>query len=378
MKPSVLSACLALGLISLIPGCQSSPTEAPGSEQVHPAFSFSPIDWKPAAEHVPAPPSVKIGRPERLSDFVELPVAGQSLFPGPSPSGEKLVYTSFGRTEHANQEIYEYDLEKKSERRLTFQRGEVLFPAYHPHQQKVIYASSNEEEIERPDLALARLRDRLAADKKEDAAAGLKLKLPPTEIFLRDLSDLGRDRLTDSAGFDGEARFIENGRRILFSSARSGDVELYTMDSHGKQLQRLTSRKGYDGMAHATADGDSRVWTHLPPNATESQLLVSRAPFKKIETVPLPPGVHWSPQWHRDGGWILFSSDFETRRNFALYAVRPDGGCLTRLTSDSGHAIHPAIHPTSDRLFYSRFKNGRWTLGWRDFSLPKTCALPVP
>ena len=46
---------------------------------------------------------------------------------------------------------------------------------------------------------------------------------------------------------------------IVFTSVRDGDIELYSMEPDGSDLQRLTDRVGYDGGAFFSHDGSKLV-----------------------------------------------------------------------------------------------------------------------
>ena len=53
-------------------------------------------------------------------------------------------------------------------------------------------------------------------------------------------------QLTDEPGYDAEATIGPNGR-IVFTSVRDGDMEIYSMDGDGGDVRRLTNRQGPDG-----------------------------------------------------------------------------------------------------------------------------------
>jgi TolB protein len=62
----------------------------------------------------------------------------------------------------------------------------------------------------------------------------------------------GRRALTDNPGDDDlSPTFSPNGKRIAFSSDRAGSLEIYTINTAGKRLERLT---------YAPGDDDGPTW----------------------------------------------------------------------------------------------------------------------
>ncbi|HXT55093.1 MAG TPA: hypothetical protein VN826_11370, partial [Candidatus Eisenbacteria bacterium] len=67
------------------------------------------------------------------------------------------------------------------------------------------------------------------------------------EIFSADIDGSGLKRLTKSSGYDAEGTISPDGKKIVFTSMRGGDLDIYTMNADGSGVKRLTDEKGYDG-----------------------------------------------------------------------------------------------------------------------------------
>jgi len=63
---------------------------------------------------------------------------------------------------------------------------------------------------------------------------------PEFDIFIADLQGKITKQLTDSPGYDAEAVVSPDGKKIAFTSSRSGDLELWTMDNDGSKLKQIT------------------------------------------------------------------------------------------------------------------------------------------
>ena len=69
------------------------------------------------------------------------------------------------------------------------------------------------------------------------------------DIFMADLQGNIVKQLTNEKGYDAEATVSPKGDKIVFTSMRSGDLELYTMNLDGSNVKQITNLLGYDGGA---------------------------------------------------------------------------------------------------------------------------------
>ena len=66
------------------------------------------------------------------------------------------------------------------------------------------------------------------------------------DIFVADLQGNITAQLTTEPGYDAEATVSPMGDKIVFTSTRSGDLELYTMNIDGSDVKQITNELGYD------------------------------------------------------------------------------------------------------------------------------------
>ena len=60
------------------------------------------------------------------------------------------------------------------------------------------------------------------------------------DIFKADTNGKIVKRLTSTDGYDAEATISPKGDKMVFTSMRDGDLELYTMNMNGKNVKRIT------------------------------------------------------------------------------------------------------------------------------------------
>ncbi|MCA8944483.1 MAG: PD40 domain-containing protein, partial [Planctomycetes bacterium] len=185
------------------------------------------------------------------------------------------------------------------------------------------------------------------------------------DIWVADLEGKHLRRLTDTPGYDAEATVCPVTGRVVFTSVRDGDLELYSMEPDGSDVKRLTNRLGYDGGAFYSHDGSKIVQRSGFPETQEEideyQSLLRRGlvrPSRMEITVIDRDGsnfhqvtnngkANFAPYWHPDNHRILFSSnmDSESGRNFDIYMVNEDGSGLERITYSDVFDGFPMFSP---------------------------------
>lgn len=206
------------------------------------------------------------------------------------------------------------------------------------------------------------------------------------DIFVADLQGNITDQLTDEPGYDAEATVSPKGDRIVFTSMRSGDLELYTMNIDGSNVQQITDELGYDGGAFFSPDGTKLIFRSSRPKTeeeiadykdllsrglvqpTEMELYICNADGSDLRQLTNLGNANWSPFFHPSGEKILFSSNFEAERGFPfnLYMIDIDGKNLTRITHGETFDAFPVFSNDGKYLAFSSNRNNG---GTRDTNL---------
>ena len=207
------------------------------------------------------------------------------------------------------------------------------------------------------------------------------------EIFRWDGSEAVQ--LTDYRGYNAEATIHPIEEKIIFTSLRDGDIDLYEMDYNGENLKRITTEFGYDGGAFYSPDGNNIVWrAWYPQTDKEKEQWSTNLTNMYIDAVPLDiyiakrdgsdrkrltsnGATNWAPSWHPDGKHIVFSSNMDDWRedynafgsNFELYIININTLKLTRLTNNDTFDSFPVISKDGQIVFSSNrnAKNPRQT-----------------
>src|SRR5690606_7287349 len=137
--------------------------------------------------------------------------------------------------------------------------------------------------------------------------------------------------LIGGESYDAEATVSPDGRYVVFTSTRSGDLDLWRYDLETGETIQLTDSLGYDGGAFFSPDGSKIVWRASRPQGEEAQryqellaenlvqpgeldLYVADADGKNARRVTNQPAANWAPFFHPSGQKILFASNHHDPR----------------------------------------------------------------
>lgn len=204
---------------------------------------------------------------------------------------------------------------------------------------------------------------------------------PGFDIFVADLEGNILKQMTNEEGYDAEPTVSPKGDRIVFTSMRTGDLELYTMNIDGSDVKQITDELGYDGGAFFSPDGSKIVFRASRPQTeeeiaeyksllkeglvqpTQMELYVCNADGSELRKITDLGQANWAPFFHPSGDKIIFSSNHESKRGFPfnLYMINIDGSGLTRITHDTTFDAFPVFSNNGKYLVFSSNRNNGGT-----------------
>ncbi len=206
------------------------------------------------------------------------------------------------------------------------------------------------------------------------------------DIFISDLNGKVVKQLTNSKGYDAEATVSPKGDKIVFTSDRSGDLELWTMNIDSTNQTQITFGLGYDGGAFFSPDGNQIVFRASRPK-TEEEIKEYKEYLKQGYVAPSNMEIYtcnidgsnlkqitnlgkanWAPFYTPKGNKIIFSSNHHSQKgyDFQLYTINIDGTELEKITEESLFNAFPMFSPNGKKLVFSSNRNNH---GTRDTNL---------
>jgi TolB protein len=206
------------------------------------------------------------------------------------------------------------------------------------------------------------------------------------DIFVADKKGKIVKQLTDTKGYDAEATVSPDGKKIVFTSTRSGDLELWTMDIDGKNQKQITTGLGYDGGAFFSPDSKQLVFRASRPKTEEEikeykdflaqnivaptnmEIYTCNVDGSNLKQVTTLGKANWAPFFTPDGKKIIFSSNHASQKgyDFQLYTVNTDGTGIEQVTTESVFNAFPMFSPDGKKLVWSSNRNNG---GTRDTNL---------
>lgn len=205
------------------------------------------------------------------------------------------------------------------------------------------------------------------------------------DIYMADLKGKIVKKLTDSPGYDAEATLSPDGKQMLFTSTRNGDLDLYIMDMKSGAIRQVTNALGYDGGAWFSPDGKKIVWRASRPTSdadvkdykellaaglvapTQMEVFIANADGSDARQITHLGQANWAPNFLPDGR-IIFCSNHEYKRGFPfnMYIMNQDGTGLEKISRDKGFDAFPMFSPDGRKILFSSNRNNG---GTRDTNL---------
>lgn len=193
-------------------------------------------------------------------------------------------------------------------------------------------------------------------------------------------------QLTIEKGYDAEATLSPDGKKMLFTSTRNGDLDLYIMDLKTQKVKQVTTELGYDGGAWFSPDGKKIVWRASRPRTEEEikeykellaqgmvaptrmEVFVANADGSDVKQVTNLGQANWAPNFTPDSKHIIFCSNHEYKRGFPfnMYLVNLDGTGLEKISRDKGFDAFPMFSPDGKKIIFASNRNNG---GTRDTNL---------
>ena len=251
---------------------------------------------------------------------------------------KKLIYQS-SHGKYKCDQIFTMNLDGTNKTLVSRGKGKTTCAYYFPGDTTIVYASTHLTGDDCPP--------------PPDRSQGYVWKLYDTfDIFKANTDGSNLKRLTTAPGYDAEATFSPLGDKIVFTSTRDGDPEIYTMNLDGTNQTRLTYHKGYDGGPFFSQDGKKIVFRATSPRTeqelkdyndlikkglvrpTALEIYVMDADGKNVKQVTHFGKASFAPFFFPDGKKIIFASNVnsKTGRNFDLYIINVDGTGLEQIT----------------------------------------------
>ncbi len=201
------------------------------------------------------------------------------------------------------------------------------------------------------------------------------------DIYVADMNGKIVKQLTNSPGYDAEGTVSPDGKKIVFTSTRSGDLELWTMNIDGSNQRQVTKELGYDGGAFFSPDSKKLIFRASRPKTeveqktykdllklglvqpTALEIFTCNVDGSDMRQITNVGKANWAPYMHPSGKKILFCSNHHSQsgRQFNIFSINIDGSGLEQITFDEAFDSFPMFSPDGKYISFASNRNNGGT-----------------
>ncbi len=294
----------------------------------------------------------------RLTNIRQLTDGGENAEAYFSADGKRIIFQST-RDGRSCDQMYTMNVDGSDEKMISNGEGKTTCGFFYNGDQRVFFASTHAAEKSCP----APL----------DPSKGYVWGIDPYDIYTANPDGSDLKRLTNYDTYTAEAILSPDGKKIVFTSLKDGDLDIYTMNVDGTDVRQLTTTPGYDGGPWWSPDGTQIAYRAYHPTdpaelkeyqdllaqrmirPNKMELFVMNADGSNQRQVTKLGGANFGPNWTPDGKQLIFSSNYKDPRsgNFDLYLVNLDGTGLEQVTTHDTFDGFPMFSPDGTKLIWA-------------------------
>ena len=299
-----------------------------------------------------------------LKNVKQLTFGGENAEAYFSSDGNQLIFQS-KRNDRQYDAIYMMNTDGTNVKMVSSGEGVTTCSFISPDRRAIIYASTH--------LGIYK------CPAKPDMSHGYVWPLyEDYDIFQADKDGSNIRQLTTAKGYDAEGVYSPKGDKILFTSARTGDLELFLMNPDGSDQEQLTDIPGYDGGGFFSLDGQWICWRASRPQGKEfedyrcllgknlirpGKLEIYIMNLKERKPIQLTNNgaANFAPYFHPNGKKVIFSSNLDSPKshNFELYMVDIETRKIERITCNPSFDGFPMFSYDGKKLVFASNRNGK-------------------
>ncbi len=159
------------------------------------------------------------------------------------------------------------------------------------------------------------------------------------------------DQLTTDPASDGQPTYSPTGDRLVFTTNRDGDNNLYILALAAAATQTaVTVDPANDQWASFSPDGNSVAFQSDRSGNTDLWIIDLATSALTQVTTSTARDEH--PAWSPDGTQLLFASN--RAGDFDIWSIAPDGTGATQITADGRSDGYPQWKPDGSRICFTR------------------------
>jgi TolB protein len=319
----------------------------------------------PTGKQQPASDSLWVAGEKHLHNIKQLSFGGENAEAYFSADDKQLIFQSTRDGRECDQ-IYSMNIDGSNVKMLSNGEGRTTCSYFFPSGKRILYSSTY-------------LGDKKCPPRPDFSQGYVWAVYASFDVFTArpDGSDIVR--LTDTPGYDAESTISRDGKKVVFTSMRNGDLDIYSMDISGKNVKRLTTELGYDGGPWWSDDGKQIVYRAYHPESekdkadyvgllkrnlirpTTLEIWMMNADGSNKRQVTHNGKANFAPYFFPGGKRIAFASNMNDPkgRNFDIYAINIDGTGLEQITFNETFDGFPMFSRDGKKIVFASNRHGK-------------------
>jgi Tol biopolymer transport system component len=167
------------------------------------------------------------------------------------------------------------------------------------------------------------------------------------EVSLNAAANAPQERwLTRGNSSDRQPAYAPDGKTVLFSSNRSGNLDLWSIATDGGTVRRITDDNAEDWDPAFTPDGKKIVWSS--GRSGNLEIWIANADGSEAKQISHDGNDAENPTATADGQWIVYNSFNPVKAG--IWKVRPDGTQATQVVK--ARTSLPEVSPDGQYVSY--------------------------
>jgi hypothetical protein len=163
------------------------------------------------------------------------------------------------------------------------------------------------------------------------------------QIYTMNADGTNTRLLTHPPGQAGSASWSPDGSKIAFISSRTGEQDVYVMNSDGSHQIDISQTPSISEVYTDWSPDGKKIATRSGPPDGSGDITTMNADGSNQTTLTQNPADDTQPAWSPDGTQIAFATNRDG--NYQTYRMNTDGSSQTRLTQSTDDLGSPSWQP---------------------------------
>lgn len=299
---------------------------------------------------------------ERITRSVEIDTYAER-----SPGGSKIL-TRRIIAGTPNSEIFLLNSDGSNPVNMTNDPAFDGWPSWHPGGTKITFATEDENEVGSIyEMTIGSNSKTLLFESPGSWAVpiwnrdGLSMVMTRTlngntDIFTLNVGDSGQHepvKLTNVQ--DKYPNVSSDESKIVFQSNRAGNWQIFTINTDGTNLKRLTNNSSND--EHPSWSADESQIVFVSDRDGNSEIYVMNADGTNQKNISNHPAEDRHPNWSPDGKKIIFNSSRNEEKELSIFVMNSDGSNVKSLSKPEDKEIesYASFSPNGSKIVFVKW-----------------------